>query len=104
MAYFGRIFFANMGGGGGQNYVHNVALGNFNPILSVSFDLTSFEIFNLCDPAGVVQSPKTPESRKYEKIMKKIPNPQPHVAPRKYENITEKYKNDLKMTIFVFFR
>ena len=37
------------------------------------------------DPAGVVQSPKTPESRKYEKITKKNTNPRPQVAPRKHE-------------------
>ena len=54
--------------------------------------------FPLCDgtfaydPAGVVQSPKTPESRKYEKITKKIQNPRPQVAPRKYEKITEKIR------------
>ena len=39
------------------------------------------------DPAGVVQSPKNPESRK---DAKKIQNPRPQVAPRKYEKITEK--------------
>ena len=42
------------------------------------------------DPAGVVQSPKTPESRKYEKNTKKNTNPRPQVAPRKYEKMTEK--------------
>ena len=39
MAYFGGIFFANMGGGGGQNYFPFVLFGTF-PILS--------EIFPIC--------------------------------------------------------
>ena len=31
MAYFGVIFFANMGGGGGQNYFQNGRFDNFGP-------------------------------------------------------------------------
>ena len=44
----------------------------------------------LCDPAGLVKSPKTPETQKYEKITKKIQNPPPRVGPQKYEKNTEK--------------
>ena len=56
------------------------------------------------DPAGVVQRPKTPESRKYEEITKDMQNPPPRVGPRKYEN-----KRNTKMAIkhhfymFLFF-
>ena len=57
-----------------------------------------------CDPAGLVQITKTPESRKYEKITKKIQNPPSRVGARKYEKNTEKYKNGDFGAIFVFFR
>ena len=43
-----------------------------------------------CDPAGQLQSPKTPESRKYEK---KIQNPPPRVGPPK---IQKKYRKNTK--------
>ena len=43
-----------------------------------------------CDPAGLVQITKTPESRKYEKITKKMQNPPSRVGARKYEKNTEK--------------
>ena len=57
-----------------------------------------------CDPVGLVQITKTPESRKYEKITKKIQNPPFRVGARKYEKNTEKKQNGPKITIFVFFR
>ena len=43
-----------------------------------------------CDPAGLVHITKTPESRKYEKILKKIQNPPSRVGAREYEKITKK--------------
>ena len=46
--------------------------------------------FQICDPAGLVQITKTPESRKYEKNTKNILNPPSRVGARKYEKITEK--------------
>ena len=55
-------------------------------------------------PAGVVQSPKTPESRKYEKITKKTQNPPPQVAPENAKKLPKKYKNGPKITSLVFFR
>ena len=55
------------------------------------------------DPSGVVQSPKSPESRKYEKITKNIQNPPPQVAPRKYEKIRINTKNGSFLGHFCFF-
>ena len=43
-----------------------------------------------CDPTGLVQITKTPESRKYEKITKKMQDPPPRIEARKYKKNTEK--------------
>ena len=50
-----------------------------------------------CDPAGLLQSPKTPEPRKYEKNTK---SPTPGRPPENTEKIPEKYKNGPKTAIF----
>ena len=57
------------------------------------------------DPAGVVQSPKTPESRKYEKITrKKYKIPDPRSPPENTKKLPKKYKKGNFSAIFVFFR
>ena len=58
----------------------------------------------VCDPAGLVKSPKTPETPKYEKITKKYKTPHPGWVPKNTRKIPKKYKSGPKMTIFVFFR
>ena len=51
---------------------------------------------------GLVQSPKTPGSRKYEKITKKYKIPHPG-DPRKYEKIPKKYENGNCWALFCIF-
>ena len=60
--------------------------------------------FGGCDPAGLVQITKTPESRKYEETPKKIQNPPSRPGARKYEKNTEKIQKCDFWAIFVFFR
>ena len=54
-----------------------------------------------CDPAGLVQITKTPESRKSEKITKKMQNPLPGLGPENTKKLPKKYKM-AKNHIFVF--
>ena len=51
----------------------------------------SLEMFD-CVLADLLQRPKTPESQKYAKIVRKIQNRPPRVGPRKYEKIMKEYK------------
>ena len=53
------------------------------PVMRFFFEVDS------CDPAGLLQSPKTPEPRKYE-------IPHPGLATENTKRIPKKYKNDPK--------
>ena len=50
MAYFGGIFFANMGGGGGQNYFHKFWVRNWYKSACREAPKTVFSFMVVCDP------------------------------------------------------
>ena len=65
---------------------------------SLEFNLTQKKPY---DPAGLVESPKSPETRKSETITKEAQNPPPRVGPQKSEKNTEKIQ---KMSLLGRFR
>ena len=56
---------------------------------------------HICDSVGLVQGPKTPQNRKYEKNTEKLQNPPPSGGPRKYDKVTKKMQKNVNY-LYVF--
>ena len=78
-------------------------LPSFSDKTNLHLELPSFS-FLPCVLAELRQSPKTPESQKYEKITKKnTKSPTPGLGPENTKKLRKKYKIGQFWAIFVFF-